>query len=178
MILEDRGVDKSVFIKLQENAIADVVKASDSIEQTVTLLKMHNLGLSFHLPWILQRLGAAGMGMEAEKKSSSLQNTFLYSLIAYAKNHVLRDMKHSARIPIPDSYLLVGVADEGPTYEDVENVFTLKKGQIFGELAPTHAGRMHGVSKASAKHVFKGRRTTNQSIFKVRHDIFSTTLPS
>ena len=134
MILEDRGVDRSVFVKLQDDAVADVIKASDSIDETVQLLKTHNLGLSYHLPWIFQRLRAAGMGMEREKTVETLRGTFLYSLLAYAKNHVLRDMKHSARIPIPDSYLLVGIADEGPAYENegVENVFSLKEGQIFG----------------------------------------------
>ena len=134
MILEDRGVDKSVFITLQERAVAAIVTAVDSVENTVSLLKTHNLGMSFGLPWILQGLRAAGMGMEAEKLAWSLNGTFLHSLIAYAQNHVLRDMKHNARIPIPDSYLLVGIADEGPRYEEegVENVFCLKEGQIYG----------------------------------------------
>ena len=135
MILEDRGVDKSAFLKLQQEAVTNIVKASDSIHDTIQLLKMHNLGTSFHLPWILQRLRAADMGMDKEDDGISLNDTFLYSLIAYGKNHILRDMKHSARIPIPDSYLLVGIADEGPAYEaeGVENVFTLNEGQIFGE---------------------------------------------
>ncbi len=129
MILEDRGVDKGAFLTLQERAVTDVVTAVDSVEETVLLLKTHSLGMSYGLPWILQCLRAARMGME------SLQGTFLHSLIAYAQNHVLRDMKHNARIPIPDSYLLVGIADEGPAYEKegAENVFTLKEGQIFGK---------------------------------------------
>ncbi len=134
MILEDRGVEKDVFVKLQDRAVADVVTAIDTFEQTVTLLKGHNLGLSFGLPWLLKGLGAAGMGMQEEKTLASLKDTFLYSLIKYAQNHVLRDMKHGARIPIPDSYLLVGLADEGPAYErdGVENVFTLQEAQIYG----------------------------------------------
>ena len=41
MILEDRGVDRSVFVKLQDDAVADVIKASDSIDETVQLLKTH-----------------------------------------------------------------------------------------------------------------------------------------
>lgn len=135
MILEDRGVDQSVFIKLQQDAVTDIVKASDSTFETIQLLKMHSLGTSFHLPWILQRLRAAGMRMEKEGEGTSLNDSFLYSLIAYGQNHILRDIKHSARIPIPDSYLLVGIADEGPAYEaeGVENVFSLNEGQIFGE---------------------------------------------
>lgn len=134
MILEDLGVSKDVFLRLQELAIKDVVTATDSVRDTCTLMKTHNVGLSFGLPWILSRLRAAGLGMEKEDAEGSLKDTFLYSLIAYAQNHVLRDMKHNARIPIPDSYLLVGVADEGPAYEaeGVENVFSLKENQIYG----------------------------------------------
>lgn len=144
MILEDRGVEKDVFVKLQDHAVADVVTAIDTVYQTITLLKTHNLGLSFGLPWLLKGLAAAGMGMHDEKTLRSLKDTFLYSLIGYAQNHVLRDMKHGARIPIPDSYLLVGLADEGPAYgqEGVQNVFTLEKGQIFGQYTYVHTAKM------------------------------------
>ena len=137
MILEDRGVDKEVCQKLQDNAVAEVITASDSIDGTVALLKTHNIGLSFGLPYILKGLKAIGMGMEKEETTPAgiLNNTFLYSLIGYAQAHILRDMKHSARIPIPDSYLLVGLADEGPAYqaEGVQNVYCLKENEIFGK---------------------------------------------
>ncbi|KAH9945817.1 RNA dependent RNA polymerase-domain-containing protein [Epithele typhae] len=152
MILEDRGVDKEVFMKLQEDAITEVVSSSDTVDGATGMLKMHNLGLSFSIPFILDRLGAAGMGMKG-KNAANLQGTFLHSLLAYAKNHILRDMKHSARVPIPESYLLVGLADEGPAYleelraerqdgydkEKVwdgvspEDILCLEDGHIFGE---------------------------------------------
>ncbi|KAM5531730.1 hypothetical protein V8D89_014579 [Ganoderma adspersum] len=135
MILEDRGVDKDVFVKLQEIAVKNVITASDSVDGAVRLLKTHNIGLSFGLPFILNGLKAIGMGMEDEEgvRAGSLNQTFLYSLLSYAQAHILRDMKHSARIPIPDSYLLVGLADEGPAYEEegVKNVFKLKENQVF-----------------------------------------------
>ena len=136
MILEDRGVDKGVFVKLQEIAVKVVITASDSVDGAVKLLRSHNIGLSFGLPFILNGLKAIGMGMEDEEgvRAGSLNQTFLYSLLSYAQAHILRDMKHSARIPIPDSYLIVGLADEGPAYEEegVKNVFKLKTNQIFG----------------------------------------------
>lgn len=136
MILEDRGVDKEVFVKLQELAVNEVLTASDSIDGAVRLLKTHNIGLSFGLPLILNGLKAIGTGMEQEEDvtAGTLNQTFLYSLLGYAQAHILRDMKHSARIPIPDSYLLVGLADEGPAYEEAgfKNVYKLKKDQIFG----------------------------------------------
>ncbi|RPD66474.1 RdRP-domain-containing protein [Lentinus tigrinus ALCF2SS1-7] len=160
MILEDRGVEKEVFVKLQDRAVTNVVTAIDTIEQTVALLKTHNIGISFGLPWILKGLGAAGMGMCEEKALGSLKDTFLYSLIGYAQNHVLRDMKHSARIPIPDSYLLVGLADEGPAYEleGAENVYTLEKAEIFaciqeeGDEHPTYLKGPVIISRSPVVH--------------------------
>ncbi|KAI0636634.1 RdRP-domain-containing protein [Trametes polyzona] len=137
MILEDRGVDKKAFLRLQEMAAAEITTASDTVADTVGLLKAHNLGQSFSLPWLLRGLRAAGLGMRAEAARDpalgDLGETFLQSLVIFAQHHVLRDIKHGARIPIPDGYLLVGVADEGAMYakEGVENVFTLKEGQIY-----------------------------------------------
>ena len=67
MILEDRGVDKGVFVKLQEIAVKVVITASDSVDGAVKLLRSHNIGLSFGLPFILNGLKAIGMGMEDEE---------------------------------------------------------------------------------------------------------------
>lgn len=139
MILEDRGVEQKAFLKLQEMAAASITTASDTITSTTLLLKAHNLGQSFNIPWVLKALRAAGLGMRGEPDSPAgdLGDTFLRSLLIFAQHHILRDIKHGARIPIPDSYLLVGVADEGPVYEreGVEDVFMLQEGQIYGECA-------------------------------------------
>ncbi|KZT71262.1 RdRP-domain-containing protein [Daedalea quercina L-15889] len=133
MLMEDRGVDKKAFLDLQERTKREIYTASDSMELFVRLLKAHKLGQSFGLDFIIQGLRMIGMGFKHEKHVAMLQDPFISRLIHIAKNHVLRDVKHGARIPIPDSYLLVGVADEGPAYEQdgVENVYTLKKGEIF-----------------------------------------------
>ncbi|KAI0373002.1 RdRP-domain-containing protein [Pilatotrama ljubarskyi] len=161
MILEDRGVDQKVFLKLQELAAAKITTASDSVEETVTLLKAHNLGQSFSLPYILQGLRAVGLGMRPEAApAGNLNGTFLQSLVIFAQHHVLRDIKHGARIPIPDSYLLVGVADEGPAYvqEGVENVFTLKEGQIYvciqneDDEKPTYLKGTVSISRSPVVH--------------------------
>ncbi|KAI0672875.1 RdRP-domain-containing protein [Trametes maxima] len=134
MVLEDRGVDQKVFLKLQELAAAKTTTASDSIEESILLLKTHNLGSSFGIPWLLRGLQAAGLGMGPERApAGDLSGTFLQSLMIFAQRHVLRDIKHGARIPIPDSYLLVGVADEGPAYaaEGVKDVFMLGEEEIY-----------------------------------------------
>ena len=65
----------------------------------------------------------------------SMDNPFLSQLRQVAMNDVLRDIKHSAKIPVPDSFLLVGVADEGPAYEAAgyTNIFKLNELEIYGE---------------------------------------------
>lgn len=50
---------------------------------------------------------------------------------------ILREIKHGARIPVPDSYLLVGVADEGPAYvgkPGYEKVHCLSEHEIYGQF--------------------------------------------
>ncbi|KAI0718290.1 RdRP-domain-containing protein [Fomitopsis betulina] len=133
MIMEDRGVDKNAFIELQERTKTDIHTASDSMELFYRLLKVHKLGQAFGLDYIIRRLRTIGMGFKHEKDVTVLKDPFIDRLIHFAKNDVLRDVKHGARIPIPDSYLLVGIADEGPAYEaeGVENVYTLKENEIF-----------------------------------------------
>ncbi|KAI0780590.1 RdRP-domain-containing protein [Trametes elegans] len=171
MILEDRGVEQKAFLKLQELAATRTTTASDTIEGTVALLKTHNLGTSFKLPWILHALRATGLGMRAECVAEpdarggsgcvgSLEGTFLQSLIIFAQHHVLRDIKHGAKIPIPDSYLLVGVADEGPAYvnEGVKDVFMLEEGQIYAciqndeDEKPTYLKGTVSISRSPVVH--------------------------
>ncbi|THH29583.1 hypothetical protein EUX98_g4606 [Antrodiella citrinella] len=134
MILEDRGVMKSALVKLQAEAVQTVLTASDDLEKASELLKTNSLGLSYGLHYIIQGLRAIGMGTEIEtNKTHVLSDVFMDRLITFAKNHVLRDIKHKARIPIPGSYNMVGIADEGPAYEAEgrKNVFKLAKGEIF-----------------------------------------------
>jgi RNA-dependent RNA polymerase len=64
----------------------------------------------------------------------SIDNPFFRKLRRVATTAILRDIKHGARIPISHSYVLVGVADEGPAYESrgKKDVFCLNEGEIFG----------------------------------------------
>ncbi|KAI9060668.1 RdRP-domain-containing protein [Trametes sanguinea] len=134
MVLEDLGVRKEAFLTLQEKAKAAVVTASDTMATTIELLRKHNLGNTFGLRWILQHLQEAGMGMPREGQQRMMDNAFILRLVKYAQSHILREIKHEARIPIPKAHQLLGVADEGPEYVEqrkMENVFCLKENEIF-----------------------------------------------
>ena len=138
MALEDRGVDIETFIKLQEEAKASIYLASDSLEQFSRLLAKHSLGGKFRLAFILDQLSKLGLDFKdnKEKKKRAIGGAFIERLLRYSMNHSLREVKFKARIPVPESYQLVGVADEGQAYinegANPEDVFTLGPGRIYG----------------------------------------------
>lgn len=135
MILEDLGVRPEAFTELQELAVADARTIDDSSEQFRAVLSAHGLGNPYRVSHILKSIEGLGLDLKPRNRIPGFDTPFLRQLRQVAMLDVLRDIKHSARIPVPNSYLLVGVADEGPVYRDAgrENVYTLKEGHIFGK---------------------------------------------
>jgi RNA-dependent RNA polymerase len=134
MILEDLGVRMETFIELQEQATAEALTIDDSATQFRNVLESHGLGKPFRLSHTLKRIEELGLQLNGHNRGPGFDTPFLRQVRRIAMNDVLRDIKHSARIPIPESYLLVGVADEGPAYEAAgyTNVYKLPQGHIFG----------------------------------------------
>ncbi|ESK91530.1 hypothetical protein Moror_2579 [Moniliophthora roreri MCA 2997] len=144
MILEDKGVKQSVFMDLLNDAIADVYRTDDTLEGSYSLMKAHLLGLNYRLPWILEQLERLGccIGSQPDDHHINVDYTFLKELRKAAQSSVLREIKNDARIPIPDSYLLVGVADEGPAYRYREHlpsdsIYELREGEIYACIQET-----------------------------------------
>jgi RNA-dependent RNA polymerase len=135
--LQGRGVGIDAFLALQEEAIADARMIDDSLEQFHRILRCHSLGNTFGLHRIVRRLNDL---LTNENDAAIMSDPFFARLRNVAMNHVLRDIKHRARIPVPNSYQLVGVADEGPAYrkQGLENVLILENGQIYGRCLITH----------------------------------------
>jgi RNA-dependent RNA polymerase len=136
MALEDRGVTKDTFIELQELAKQHVYTAQDSILSFHLFSRQNNLGGKYHLGFVLECLDLLGLDITATAGKRVIGNALFARLLRYSINSVLRNMKHRARIPVPNSFQLVGVADEGQMYiqegMDPKDVFTLKPTQIFG----------------------------------------------
>jgi len=131
MVLEDLGVRKEAFIDLQNRAVASARTIHDSIEKFKEVLSTQKMGHSFGLVSTLDQLRS-----DYDMDLKSIDNPFFQELRRVAMNAILRDIKHSARIPIENNYLLVGVADEGPAYErrGVQDVYCLNEGEIFGKV--------------------------------------------
>ncbi|KAK0501877.1 RNA-dependent RNA polymerase [Armillaria luteobubalina] len=126
MILEDKQVRKDSLQELQDNAVTDIVTIDDSIKDFNSILKAHSLGSQYRLSYILDKISTLGFDIQ-QGHTPSINTPFLKQIHQVAKIDVL--------IPIPGSYLLVGIPDEGPAFEQsgYENVFTLKENEIYGQ---------------------------------------------
>lgn len=136
MILEDRRIPSDVFLQIQNDAVIDVQKAQESIKDARLLLNAHGLGFGFRLGFVLEKLGSLGLELKNQDEKLNLDNKFLLNSLRFAEFHVIRDIKHRARIPLKDSLVLVGVADEGPAYKKdpdnkIKKIYCLPAGSIF-----------------------------------------------
>jgi hypothetical protein len=104
MLLEGLGVRFEEILYFQDEAVKDTQNATQSLENAAGLLERHGLGSSFHLATTLRYV--AQLGIE------NIQGDPFYDqLLRVAVYHILRDLKNRARIPIPNAWTLVGVAD-------------------------------------------------------------------
>lgn len=122
MILEQLGVPYDTFEILQDNAVREAQNSVWSYERAGRLLEAYGLGASYKLTSVmlaLERLGTSPQPRE---------DVFYQRMMDFAVNHVLRELKHHARIPVKDAWNLVGVADIHGW---------LKEGEVFIHVVPT-----------------------------------------
>lgn len=124
MLLETLGVPLEPFMELQGDAVKQTVAASKSMDSAATLLEKNGLGTAFHMTSVLLNLHKVGADLESTRQDGEFLS-FLKRSLKFAVNHVLRDLKYKARIPVPDAWTLVGVADE---YD------YLKEDEIYGQF--------------------------------------------
>ena len=104
MLLEGLGIPYSVFKDLQDAAVRDVNEAAESLKNAADTLDQFGLATSYRLSSTLLHLGKLGL-------SPSDLGDFYDQTLTFSIHHILRDLKHYARIPVHDGYTLVGVAD-------------------------------------------------------------------
>lgn len=135
MMLEHLGVRREVFLELQEEAVAKAITIHDSIEQTCKFFKSHGLGVTFRLASLTKRFWDLGLDYKTQP-TRFIEDAFLERIRFCAMNSVLRDIKYSCRVPMLNSFLLVGVVDEGPAYihrgYHSEDIYCLEEMHIYG----------------------------------------------
>jgi RNA-dependent RNA polymerase len=139
MILEDRGIRKETFLELQNRAVSQTLLAYGSLEQLYTFMHTYSFCTAHKLAKTLRKLADTyNLHLDRTEPRRCLADPFLGSVAHTIVNSVLRDIKHRARIRVPDSWALVGVADEGVTYEKTpgyEGIFTLSQGEVYGRIS-------------------------------------------
>ncbi|KAH6905313.1 RdRP-domain-containing protein [Coprinopsis sp. MPI-PUGE-AT-0042] len=116
MLLEHLGVSVDTFRTLQNAAVAEAKTIDVNLEQFSSISK---LALRFK--------------NDLDLTLEQIDSPFWKNLRQISFNHVMAVIRYEARILVPESYLLVGVADEGPAYKEMgyQNVFTLSPNSIF-----------------------------------------------
>eukprot|EP01103_Thecamoeba_quadrilineata_P021406 TRINITY_DN9833_c0_g1_i1.p1 TRINITY_DN9833_c0_g1~~TRINITY_DN9833_c0_g1_i1.p1 ORF type:complete len:1053 (-),score=216.06 TRINITY_DN9833_c0_g1_i1:401-3313(-) len=114
-VLEDRGVDLTTFRSLQKQAISVLREASTSAKKAAAFFKFKSIGApSFKLARVIKGLADLGLNFS--------DDPFLAKVLELSLLMSLRDLKHRARIPVPNGFTLMGVMDE---------TRFLEEGQIF-----------------------------------------------
>lgn len=121
MILEQLGVSYEHFKTLQDRAMQEAQNSIKSMGRSARLLETYGLGASFKLTSVMLNLEKLGLNTPPD-------DPFYQHMMDFAVNHVLRELKHHARIPVKDAWNLVGVAD-------VHGY--LKEGEVFIHVVPT-----------------------------------------
>jgi RNA-dependent RNA polymerase len=120
MLLEGLGIDFQAFKLFQDRAVQETQRSTESLAEFARLLESHGLGTSFRLTSVMLSLEKLGF----DDLSS---DRFYKKMLDLSVLHILRLLKNYARIPIPDAWTLVGVADVHKF---------LKEGEIFACVKP------------------------------------------
>lgn len=174
MLLEGLGVPYEVFQELQDEAEQDAKTSVESLERSARLLEGHGLGVSYRMTSTMLSLHKLGLG-------PLNHDPFWRIMMDFAINHVLRELKHHARIPVhgKDSWTLVGVADvhgylrHGEVFACVdspnESGLIYLEGPILISRSPTiHPGDAqvaHAIGKPPADSPFAKESLRNTVVF-------------
>ncbi|KAI0762892.1 RdRP-domain-containing protein [Fomes fomentarius] len=176
MLLEGLGVPQEVFQTLQDDAVRDAQASVLSLESAAHLLDTHGLGASFRLGSVMLGLYKLGVGPP--------EDAFWRQMMDFAINHVLREMKYRARIPVPgpDSWTLVGVADvhgyllEGEVFACIdsphESDLIYLEGRVLVSRSPTiHPGDVqvvHAIGRPPPDSPFARESLRNTIVFSIQ----------
>ncbi|KIO24175.1 hypothetical protein M407DRAFT_213194 [Tulasnella calospora MUT 4182] len=183
MILETLGVPADIFLGLQQEAIRDVEAATESFSDCAEFLDTNGCGTSYHISSVFLHLTRLGLTLGGQGPTAVNSDGFLKRSIRFAKNHVLREMKHRARIPVKESYTLVGVADFSESLPpntifacvrlQDQKPFCIKGRVLISRSPQVHPGDVQfveAIGKPPTGSPFEHERYYNCVVFSTRGD--------
>ncbi|PBK99194.1 RdRP-domain-containing protein [Armillaria gallica] len=160
-LLEHHEVPHQSFTDLQDRAINEIRQIKKSLDAAATTFTHHGLGASFHLEYLFRNM-ARTLQVELSEdldSASGVHYGLLKTVIAYGATHILREIKHRARIRIPGSYTLIGVSDEwdcldeGQVYVTIFDPRTNERVAVEGRVLVTRSPQIHPGDVQSATAV-------------------------
>ncbi|GAA5856048.1 hypothetical protein JCM8547_002955 [Rhodosporidiobolus lusitaniae] len=107
--LDDLGISTTALLKYQSRAVEELSsEALDTVYGTLNVLKRYQPGRATRFSSLLGSI----LNMN-EKLDIKLEEPFLRTSSKALRTRALRDIKNGARIPLPASWKLMGVPDEG-----------------------------------------------------------------
>ncbi len=160
-LLEHHEVPHKSFKDLQDRAIDEVRQIKRSLDAAATTFTHHGLGASFHLESLFRNMKRSSQVELSEDRDSQsgVYYGLLKTVIAYGATHILREIKHRARIRVPGSYTLIGVSDEwdclqeGEIYVTVFDPRTNERVAVEGRVLVTRSPQIHPGDVQFAKAV-------------------------
>ncbi|POW19920.1 hypothetical protein PSHT_04098 [Puccinia striiformis] len=145
-ILEDLKIPAPVFLMQQRKYITKIEDSRKSLHKSSLLMNQIGLGKSINLSQILKYLSQL-MGTDNPSKLNGLTKIIEDCLNLMVVN-CLKDLKFNARIPLPNSYNLVGIIDEDYILQDREIYVCIER---VGSKRIYIEGRV-GISRSPSLH--------------------------
>ena len=103
-ILEDLGVEPEAFMNLQNKAVDELRRITESPVNASSFLRRSKIGVAARLPWLVREIW--------EYKFSYADEDFLRNIVELATLIELREIKHRSRIKVDEGVTLYGIMDE------------------------------------------------------------------
>lgn len=138
-ILEDLGIERQVFERLQQEAIQKLRVGASSSQNAVAFLEGSLANGATQLPWLLKRLG--------DLEIDATDDAFILDILSAIIQIELKELKYRARIPVEKAVTLYGIIDESKMLGEGQIYCTYSeksiKTVVSGPVAVTRSPALH-----------------------------------
>jgi hypothetical protein len=134
-IMEDLHVEPQGFLDLQNNAVEELRRTTESPLKAAGFLERNQIGQHAHVPWLIRKLHAINLG--------PLKDPFIRDVVEISTLIQLRELKHRSRIPIDEGVTLYGIMDEFDILKEGEIYCRTDKHVVEGKVTITRAPALH-----------------------------------